>query len=148
VITRRVWCWVGLATVALLSGAWAEDAAEAFSARMKDAELRGTWMPLRAGALGAEKPDAYRVARATKVDGERWEIVWKVQRRGQTVEMPLPCLVRFAGDAAVLSLDDVPVGEGKAYSARILFHGEVYTGRWWGADGEGGLVSGTVRPAE
>jgi hypothetical protein len=58
----------------------------------------------------------------------------------------LPCLLRFAGDAAVLALDDVPVGEGKAYSARILFHGDVYTGRWWGADGEGGLVSGTVRP--
>jgi hypothetical protein len=137
---------VGWVAAGFLAGVRAEDAAEAFAARMRDAELRGTWMPLRAGALGAEQPDAYRVARATPVEGERWEIVWKIQRRGQTVEVPLPCLLRFAGDAAVLALDDVPVGEGKAYSARILFHGDVYTGRWWGADGEGGLVSGTVRP--
>ncbi len=120
------------------------ETAAAFSEQMTDATLKGTWVPLQRGSLGSEKPDAYEVARARQIEGDRWEIVWKVKRKGQTVEYPLPCVIQFAGDTTVLILDEAPVGEGKAYSARILFHGNVYTGRWWGMDGEGGLVSGIM----
>jgi hypothetical protein len=53
--------------------------------------------------------------------------------------------VNFAGDAAVLVLDDVPVGDGKTWSARVMFHGDTDTGRWWNAQGNGGTVSGVIK---
>lgn len=39
--------------------------------------------------------------------------------------------VKFAGDTTVLILDNVRAGPGKAnWSARIMFHDDVYAGRW------------------
>ena len=125
----------------------AETFADAFTARMREATLTGTWVPLQRGGLGAEKPDAYQVVRARQVEGDQWEIVWRVSHQGQDVEFPFPCRIVFAGDAAVLILDKVQVGEGKFYSARVMFHEDVYTGRWWSPAGEGGLVSGVISRA-
>jgi hypothetical protein len=45
----------------------------------------------------------------------------------------------------VLVLDEVPVGDGATWSARVMFHDGVYTGRWWNAAGKGGTVSGIIR---
>jgi len=51
----------------------AEPVADAFTSRMRNATLTGTWVPLQRGGLGAEKPDAYHVVRATRsraIDGK------------------------------------------------------------------------------
>jgi hypothetical protein len=116
----------------------------AFANSLKDATLKGTWAPIAGNRLGAEKDDSYQVVRAEQKEGDRWVIVWKVQIQGRTIEYPLPSVVKFAGDSAVLILDDVPTGDGKVWSARVLFHGDSYAGRWWGKDGKGGTVSGTI----
>jgi hypothetical protein len=47
----------------------------------------------------------------------------------------------------VLILDDARAGPGKAnWSARILFHDDVYAGRWWETANKehGGTISGTI----
>jgi len=122
--------------------------AEWFAAMLEESTLEGTWAPLAAGAPpGAEKPDSYRVARAVPKGEDRWDIVWRVRRQGQEFEVPIPATVKFAGDTAVLILDAVPVGDGKVWSARVLFHDDSYHGRWWGGDGKGGTVNGIVRRA-
>ena len=139
--------WLGLFclwSLQLAGGAATPE--EAFVSRMREADLTGTWIPLRGDKLGAEKPDTYRVVRASRREGDQWEIVWRVSHRGQPVEMPLPCTVTFAGDVAVLILDNMEMGEGRRYSARVMFHENVYTGRWWSAAGDGGLLNGTVAP--
>lgn len=136
-------CAIAL-TALILPAAGEEDAAAAFAGMLRDAVLEGSWAPLSGNRLGAEKPDRYEVARAEAKSGDRWVIVWKVRRQGQVVEYPLPARVVFAGDTAVLILDEVPAGEGKVWSARVLFHRDTYAGRWWGRDGEGGTVTGTV----
>jgi len=125
----------------------AETIADAFTARMREATLTGTWVPLQGGGLGAEKPDAYQVVRARQVDGDQWELVWRLSHQGRDVEYPFPCQITFAGDVAVLILDKVQVGDGRFYSARVMFHEDVYTGRWWSPAGEGGLVSGVISRA-
>lgn len=121
----------------------AQDA-ETFSAMLKDATLKGTWAPISGNQLGAEKADSYQVARAEPKGGDKWVIVWKVQRQGQTFEYPIPSVVKFAGDTSILILDEVPIGDGKVWSARVLFHKDSYAGRWWARDGHGGTVSGTI----
>ncbi len=119
-----------------------------FVAMVKDSALKGTWAPIMGGQLGPEKKDqVYRIVRAEKKEGDKWAIASLFEYDGKQVEYPIQAIVKFAGDTAVLILDEVRAGPGKAnWSARVMFHDDVYTGRWWeSANREhGGTISGTV----
>jgi hypothetical protein len=119
-----------------------------FIAMLKNATLKGTWAPIKQGQLGPEKKDeAYRIVRAEKKDGDNWAIVSLFEFQGQQVEYPIPAVVKFAGDTAVLILNNVRAGPGRAnWSARVMFHDDVYTGRWWETANpeHGGTISGTI----
>ncbi len=144
---------IGLLAVAAPACAQGDADAEAkFIAMLKNATLKGTWAPVQQGQLGAEKgDDSYRIARAEKLSGDKWSIVSIFPVRGQPLEFPIPASVKFAGDTAVLILDNVRAGPGKAnWSARVMFHDDVYTGRWWETANRehGGTISGTITRAE
>jgi hypothetical protein len=128
------------------------DSEAKFIAMLKNATLKGTWAPVQGGQLGTEKGnDSYRIARVEKQSADKWSVVSLFNFNGQQVEFPIACSVKFAGDAAVLILDDVRAGPGKAnWSARILFHEDVYTGRWWETKNRehGGTIAGTITRAE
>jgi hypothetical protein len=124
------------------------DMESKFVAMVKNSTLKGTWAPIMGGQLGSEKKDeAYRIVRAEKKEGDKWAIVSLFEFNGQPVEYPIQAVVKFAGDTAILILDNVRAGAGKAnWSARVMFHDDIYTGRWWeSANREhGGTISGTV----
>lgn len=127
--------------------AYAEDGAAleaALSAMLKDATLEGTWVPVSGAEAGVQKSDTYRVVRAEKIDGDQWRIVSKINYQGQEIELPIPVTIKWAGDTAVLILDQVATGGGKTYSARVLFHNDRYAGSWWAENQPGGLISGVV----
>lgn len=153
---RRTMPLAGLVTLVacLLGGtnfaaAQGDAGAEAkFVAMLKNATLKGTWAPVQGGKLGGDKGnDSYRIARAEKLEGGRWSIVSVFNVQGREVEFPIAASVKFAGDSAVLILDNVRAGPGAAnWSARILFHDDVYTGRWWETANRehGGTIAGTI----
>jgi hypothetical protein len=122
-----------------------------FIAMLKDATLKGTWAPVQQGRLGSEKgDDSYRIARVEKVEGSKWSIVSLFTVRDRQLEFPIPATVKFAGDTAVLILDNVRAGPGKAnWSARVMFHDDVYAGRWWETANRehGGTIAGTITRA-
>lgn len=124
------------------------DIESRFIAMVKNSTLKGTWAPIMGGQLGTEKKDdAYRIVRAEKKDGDNWAIVSLFEFNGQQVEFPIPAVVKFAGDTAILILNNVRAGPGKAnWSARVMFHDDVYTGRWWETANRehGGTISGTI----
>ncbi len=120
------------------------DGEAKFAAMLTNATLNGTWAPITGGKLGGEKKDAYFVVRATRKDGDNWEIVSRVTHKGAQVDFPIPAIVKFAGDTAVLILNDVRTADGKTWSARVMFHNDVYAGSWWGAGQKGGAISGTI----
>lgn len=125
----------------------ADDAATlqaAFVAMLKDATLEGAWVPVQGGKSGEQKVDRYQVVRAEKIEGDQWRIISKMTHQGQEIEVPIPVIVKWAGDTAVMILDDVATGGGKSYSARVLFHNDRYAGSWWASNQPGGLVSGTI----
>jgi hypothetical protein len=113
---------------------------------LTDATLNGTWAPVGAGGLGEDLADRYHVVRATKREGDQWVLVSRMKFQGQEIEVPFPVTVKFAGDVAVLILDNIPLGDGETWSARVLFHDDVYAGSWWGKDkaAKSGVVSGTI----
>ncbi len=122
------------------------EAERAFAAMLEDATLNGTWAPIDQRLLGDNQEDGYKIVRATKKEGDQWVLVSKMAFRGQEMEVPIPVTVVFAGDTAVMILNDLPLGDGASWSARILFHDDVYAGSWWGSDkaSKSGIVSGTV----
>lgn len=128
------------------------DVEAKFIAMLKKATLKGSWAPVQQGRQGAEKGgDSYRIARAEKTADGKWSIVSLFTVNGQQVEFPIPASVKFAGDTAVLILDNVRAGPGKAnWSARVMFFDDVYAGRWWeSANREhGGTISGTITRGE
>jgi hypothetical protein len=147
-------CCLGAVIASLLAApasARAQGTAEVeakFIAMLKDATLKGTWAPVQQGRLGGEKgDDSYRIARVEKVDGDKWTVVSIFNFRNQNMEFPISCSVKFAGDASVLILDNVRAGPGKAnWSARVMFHEDVYAGRWWETANRehGGTIAGTI----
>jgi hypothetical protein len=128
------------------------DVEAKFIAMLKNATLKGTWAPIQQGRLGNEKgDDSYRIARVEKAEGGKWSIVSVFTVRDKQVEFPISATVKFAGDAAVLILDNVRAGPGKAnWSARVMFHEDVYAGRWWETANRehGGTIAGTITRAQ
>lgn len=128
------------------------DAEAKFVAMLKNATLKGSWAPVMKGGLGTERGnDQYRIARAEKTADGDWAIVSKFNVGGRDVEFPIRATVKFAGDTAVLILDNVRAGPGAAnWSARVMFHDDVYVGRWWETANRehGGTISGTITRAE
>lgn len=128
------------------------DVEAKFIAMLKNATLKGSWAPVSQGKQGAERGnDSYRIARAEKGSDGKWAIVSVFSVGDRQVEFPIPATVKFAGDTAVLILDNVRAGPGKAnWSARIMFHDDVYAGRWWETSNRdhGGTISGTITRGE
>jgi len=119
-----------------------------FVAMLNNATLKGTWAPVQQAQLGiSRKDDGYRIARVEKKDGDKWSLVYLVTYQGKEIEYPMLVTVKFAGDTAVLILDNVRAGRDKAnWSARVMFHEHVYTGRWWetGNKEHGGTIEGII----
>jgi hypothetical protein len=124
------------------------DVEAKFIAMLKNASLRGTWAPVQQGKLGSEKGnDGYRIARVEKIDADKWSIVSVIHAGGRQIEFPIAATVKFAGDTAVLMLNGVPAGPGKAnWSARVMFFDDIYAGRWWETSNRehGGTIAGTI----
>jgi len=124
------------------------DVEAKFVAMLKNATLKGTWAPVQGGKLGGERGnDSYKIARAEKSADGKWSIIYVMNYQGRQIEFPIAASVKFAGDTAVLILDNVKAGPGGAnWSARIMFFDNVYTGRWWETANKehGGTISGTI----
>ena len=136
----------------LARGQGNEMVEEKFVAMLKNATLKGTWAPVSQGKLGGEKGnDSYRIARAEKGKDGKWAVVSVFKLGDREIEFPIACEVKFAGDTAVLILDNVKTGQGSAnWSARVIFFDDVYTGRWWETTNKehGGTIAGTITRAE
>ncbi len=124
------------------------DVEAKFIAMLKNATLKGSWAPVQRGRLGTERgDDSYRIARVEKGDGGKWSIVSVFNVRDREIEFPISASVKFAGDTSVLILDNVRAGPEKAnWSARVMFHDDVYAGRWWDTANRehGGTIAGTI----
>jgi hypothetical protein len=106
--------------------------------------MSGRWIPVKDGVLGAEKEDKYAIVSVEKVSGNDWVI----NARMRNNVLPVPVKVMWAGDTAVIIVDNLQIPGagnygGTAYSARVLIYENTYAGTWSGGD-HGGLLSGLI----
>lgn len=132
----------------------AEELEAKFKAMLTKAALTGRWASTKGGVLGPEKEDTYHIASVSKVSGDSWIVNAKMKYGEREFVLPLPVTVKWAGDTAVLIVDNLSMPGGRrSYSARVLFHENTYAGTWSGGD-SGGLLSGIIanekeeKPAE
>jgi hypothetical protein len=114
-----------------------------FIATLTNATLKGRGYGVKEGELGADKDESYTIVSVTKVSGEKWVINARFSHGGQDVDLPIPTLVKWAGDTPVLVLDNVSMGTPNTYSARVMIYEKTYAG-WWAGPNHGGLLSGVI----
>ena len=120
------------------------DPEERFKALFTKASLSGRWAALKDGALGEERTgDKYQIVSVTKSSGDNWIVNAKMKYRDQELVMPIPVQMKFAGDTAILVVDNLAIPGGGTYTARLLIYERTYSGTWQGQRG-GGMLYGTI----
>lgn len=125
----------------------AQEAAEQekqFSTLLTNATLAGRWCLVRDGQLTEERDESYSIASVQKAEGDKWIVNAKLKYQGQMIVAPIPVRMQWAGGAAVMIVDDLTIPGGGTYSARVLFHGQTYSGTWSGG-GRVGMLHGVVK---
>ena len=120
-----------------------EELEAAFKSTLTKATLTGRWCSIKDGALGPEKEDKYTILGVNKVGADVWIINARIQYAGKDITAPIPVQVKWAGDTAVIIVDDVGVPGSGSYSARLLIYRNTYAGSWSGGD-HGGLMNGVI----
>ena len=124
------------------------DPEERFKALFTRATLSGRWAPLKDGTLGEERTgDKYQIASVTKGSNDHWTVNAKMKYRDQEVVMPIPVQMKFVGDTAILTVDNLMIPGGGTYTARLLIYDRTYSGTWKGQRG-GGMLYGTITNEE
>lgn len=120
------------------------DPEERFKFLFTKSFLSGRWAPLREGALGEERSgDKYNIVSAVKGEGDNWIISAKMKYGDREFVMPIPVKMKFTGDVAILTVDNLQIPNGGNYTARLLIYDRTYSGTWKGQRG-GGMLYGTI----
>ena len=121
------------------------DLEKSFEKTMTNAVLSGSY-----NVTGSDKPpghDKYTLGSVTRKEGtaEVWIIVSNIQYGGKSLAIPLEIPVKWAGDTAIITVDNMGLpGMGK-YTARVMIFHDQYTGIWGSADGShGGQMWGKI----
>lgn len=122
---------------------------EQFARLLTDVELRGIWQMTTGeglagkAPLGEAKPETYTIAKATKLDGDRWRIDARIRFADKDATLPVIVRVVWAEDTAVITVDDLTIPLIGTYTARVTIYGNFYSGIWRGPD-YGGVMMGQI----
>lgn len=133
-------------TTAPLAEAQEASAAELeakFQETMTAATMSGRWTLIKDGELGPEKPEKYTIVSVAKTGGDSWVINARLRCGQKDSAAPIPVQVKWAGDTAVIIVNNLTVPGGGTYSARVLIHDGTYAGTWSGGN-HGGLLNGLI----
>lgn len=112
--------------------------------------MSGHSCTVKEGQLGPERADQYHIVSVEKTSGDNWTLNARMKYGGQEIVVPIPVQVKWAGDTAVIIVNDLRFPgaagySGTAYTARVLIHGNTYAGTWSGGD-HGGMLNGLIGP--
>jgi len=118
-----------------------------FKTTLTQATLTGRWCAIQEGKLSPEKKDRYSIESVSKIKGDQWLLKARIQYGGTDLLAPVPVQVKWAGDTAVIVVDDFSLPGGGTYSARVLVYNDTYAGTW-SAEDHGGLLNGIITHAK
>jgi len=87
--------------------------------------------------------DKYDIEKIVKTGDDQWTIFARVAAKGQTMTVPLPIQVKWAGDTPVITITDQAMPGMGTYTARVVVYRGQYAGTWSGRNG-GGKIFGRI----
>ena len=87
--------------------------------------------------------DKYSIEKVVKTGDDQWTFYARIEAQGQTMTIPLPLQVKWAGDTPVITLTNQSLPGMSSYAARVLIYHGQYAGTWSGKNG-GGKVFGHI----
>ena len=76
------------------------------------------------------QPDTYSVSKIEKLEDGRWLFTASMNYGDNTVAIPMPFEVLWAGDTPVITLTDQLIPGLGTFSARVLVYKDEYAGTW------------------
>jgi hypothetical protein len=90
---------------------------------------------------GEEK---YAIEGVSKIAGDAWLFRTRFQCCGQNnIVVPLPVIIRWAGDTPVITITDLSIPGMGTFTARVLLYRDQYAGTWSGKT-DGGQIIGKI----
>jgi hypothetical protein len=90
--------------------------------------------------IGNEK---YVIEKVSKLAGDTWLFHARLQYGNRDLPVPVPVVIKWAGDTPVITLTDVAVPGMGTFTARILLYRDQYAGTWSAKD-HGGTMFGKI----
>ena len=115
---------------------------------MQNIVLEGFFTVTGKGDEGRLRNERYEIKSATKIAGDLWTIQARIQYGDHDVTAPVPVKVVWAEDTPVISITDVSIPGLGAFTARVVFYRDHYSGMWWHGETGGNQFGRILRGAE
>jgi hypothetical protein len=114
----------------------------AFAESMSGVTLVGRSTQLSRDGLSG--PERYRIDGVNHISGDTWLFRTRLDYHGKEIPVPIPLLVKWAGDTPVITLTDLSIPGFGSYTARVVLYRGQYAGTWSGKNGVGGQLFGQI----
>jgi hypothetical protein len=120
-----------------------------FAKTLTGATLKGSWQMTREQGLAGKAPlsepreDKYSIVSVNKQEDDWWLFKARIEYGENDLTLPIRLRVVWAGDTAVITVDDFGFPGIGLYSARVMIYGNFYSGVWYGTN-YGGVMSGQI----
>lgn len=74
--------------------------------------------------------EEYTIKSAIPLGGDLWLVTSRIRYGDVDTTVPVPVVVKWAGDTPMITLDNVALPGMGTFSARVLFHRNRYAGTW------------------
>ncbi len=124
-----------------------------FAKTLTGATLKGSWQMTGEQGLAGKAPlskpreDKYTIVSVHKQEDDWWLFNARIEFGENDLTLPIRLRVVWAGDTAVITVDDFGFPGIGLYSARVMIYGNFYTGVWYGTN-YGGVMSGQIVRSE
>jgi hypothetical protein len=118
-----------------------------FSESMSGATFDG-YFTETPGDEAKPRESKYVINKASKVKDDLWLFEARIKYGDHDLTVPIPLVVRWAGDTPVITLDNAGIPGFGTFSARVLIFDNSFAGTWSGGNHRGELYGRVVKPSE
>jgi hypothetical protein len=110
--------------------------------------MKGVTLVGRSTRLNDEKiigEEKYVIEKVSKLTGETWLFQARMQYGGHDIPVPVPVVIKWAGDTPVITLTDLKIPGMGTFTVRLLLYRDQYAGTWSAPDHGGQMFGRIVR---
>jgi hypothetical protein len=92
---------------------------------------------------GISGEERYSIDAVSKIGSETWLFRTRMKLGSREVPLPIPVVIKWAGDTPIITLTDMSIPGLGTYTARVVLYRDQYAGTWSGKD-HGGQLFGKI----